>query len=265
MDGVWYFRDSEFPDIEIKTCKDSVHSSKKHAHAELSIGLVEKGVSMNEWDGRKFEISSGYLVVIPPEMIHKCSPRSYGSWQFKMLYISPSWLKIAFGLQTVEYIPTVKRLNKKDLEQTTNLFQILLSNLPIIQKESCLIHALSGLLSFGGLLEGDPGFSDYHNTSAFKLSREYMQENFRDRITLDNLAKVSGISKYHLIRLFNEKCGISPHGYLTMLRINQAKKELLKNKSIAEVSSGVGFYDQSHFSKTFKQYVGITPEYYRRA
>ncbi|SHJ01645.1 AraC family transcriptional regulator [Desulfosporosinus lacus] len=265
MTGVWYFRDSEFPDIEIKSCSDSVHSSKKHAHEELSIGLVEKGISVNEYEGQMFEASPGYLVIIPPEVIHKCSPQSYGCWQFKMLYIRPSWLKVAFGLQTIDYISTVKMLDKNNLKQTTNLFRILLSKLPTIQKESCLIRELPRLLSFGFLLEGDQESFDNHNIRALKLSREYMEDNYLDRITLDNLANVSGLSKYHLIRLFNKMCGISPHGYLTMLRINHAKKELLKNISIAEVAANVGFYDQSHFSKTFKQYLGITPDYYRRA
>lgn len=265
MTGVWYFRDSEFPDIEIKTCSGAVHASKKHTHEELSIGLVEKGTGVDEYEGRMFVVGPGHLVIIPPEMVHQCSPQSYDSWQFKMLYIHPSWLKITFGLQTVDYIPTVKMLDEKSLNQTTNLFRILQSKLPVIQKESCLIHDLPGLLNFGHLLVGDPEGFDNYNMRAYRLSREYLHENFLERITLDNLAIVSGLSKYHLIRLFNKMCGVSPHGYLTMLRVNHAKKELLKNRSIAEVAVEVGFYDQSHFSKTFKQYMGITPDYYRRA
>lgn len=265
MSGVWYFRDSEFPDIEIKTCNDAVHSTKRHAHEELSIGFVEKGISLNEIEGRMFEIHPGYIVIIPPEMIHRCSPQSYESWQFKMLYIRPKWLKMAFGLQTMDLNPTVKMLDKNAVERTNNLFRILLSEVPNIQKESMLISDLPGLLNFKHLLEGYSGPIDNNNRGAVRLAREYMQENFLEKIDLNNLADVTGLSKYHLIRLFNKIYGISPHGYLTMLRINHAKKELQQNISIADVASQAGFYDQSHFSKTFKQYVGVTPDYYRKA
>ncbi|ODA39483.1 Transcriptional regulator, AraC family [Desulfosporosinus sp. BG] len=262
MIGVRYFRDREFPEIEIKTCTNSVHASKKHAHEELSIGLVEKGTSVYEYEGRMFEVGPSHLVVIPPEIIHQCSPQSYDHWQFKMLYIRPSWLKIAFGIQTLNYIPTSKMLDAKSIKQTKNLFRILLSNLPLIQKESCLIRDLPGLVNFGHLR--DQECFNHYNIEAFRLSQEYLHENFLERITLDNLATITGLSKYYLIRLFNKLCGVSPHGYLTMLRVNYAKRVLLKNKSITDVAAELGFYDQSHFSNTFKQYVGITPDYYRK-
>lgn len=265
MIGVFYFRDSEFPQMEIKTCSDSVHTSKKHTHEELSIGLVEKGISVIEYEGQMFVVGPDQLVIIPPEVIHKCSPQSYESWQFKMLFIRPSWLRIAFGLKTVDSIPTVKILNEIDLKQTSNLFRILLSKSPMIQKESCLIRDLPGLLDLGDLVAEGPECFDNYYTKAFRISREYLHENFLEKITLDNLANVSGLNKFQLIRLFNKTCGVSPHGYLMTLRINHAKKRLLKDMSIAEVATEVGFYDQSHFSKTFKQYMGITPDYYRKA
>jgi len=265
MIGVFYFRDSGFPEIEIKTCCSSVHTSKKHAHEELSIGLVEKGTSVIEYEGQMFVVGPDQLVTIPPEVMHKCSPRSYESWQFKMLFIRPSWLRRAFGLKTIDYVPTVKILNKRNLQQTSNLFRVLLSKSPMIQKESCLIRDLPELLNLGDLVVESPEGFDNYNTKAFRISCEYLHENYLEKITLDNLADVSGLNKFDLIRLFNKKCGVSPHGYLMTLRINHAKKKLLKDMSIAEVATEVGFYDQSHFSKTFKQYMGITPDYYRRA
>ncbi|MDR3543605.1 MAG: AraC family transcriptional regulator [Desulfosporosinus sp.] len=263
--GVSYFRDIEIPEIEIKTCSGSVHASKKHVHEELSIGLVEKGISVFENEDRTFVVGPRHLVIIPPEMIHKCSPRNYENWQFKMLYIQQAWIKKAFGLHTLDYVPTVKRLDEKSLKQILNLFRILLSKLSRIQKETCLIRDLPGILNLDNFTEEDSELYDSHNSKAFRTSREYLHDNYLENITLDNLAVVSGVSKFYLIRLFNKTCGISPHGYLMMLRINYARKELRKDMSIAEIAAGVGFYDQSHFSKVFKQFIGTTPDYYRRS
>jgi len=81
---------------------------------------------------------------------------------------------------------------------------------------------------------------------------------------LDDLERVSGINKFHLIRLFKDEFGIPPHMYQTLLRINYAKRQLRKQKQITEVALEAGFYDQSHFHKVFKSHTGITPEKYEK-
>ena len=82
-------------------------------------------------------------------------------------------------------------------------------------------------------------------------------------IRLNDLAKIANISKYYLIRKFNNCYGLSPHQYITNLRINHAKK-LLKNKmDFASIAIESGFYDQSHFTKCFKEYTGVTPMKYK--
>jgi AraC-like DNA-binding protein len=79
---------------------------------------------------------------------------------------------------------------------------------------------------------------------------------------LQDLVNISGLSKYYLIRKFEQEYGISPHQYLTSLRINHARKIMRRNKNISDVALEAGFYDQSHFTKTFKEHTGITPMKY---
>jgi AraC-like DNA-binding protein len=98
-----------------------------------------------------------------------------------------------------------------------------------------------------------------------KIVRDYLQSCFTEKITLDQLERCSGINKFHLIRLFKAAFKIPPHTYQTLLRINYAKKELRRNETILEVAHKAGFYDQSHFSKTFKSYTGTTPERYQKS
>lgn len=55
---------------------------------------------------------------------------------------------------------------------------------------------------------------------------------------------------------------LPPHAYQNLLRINHAKKELKKRRSIAEIAVDAGYYDQSHFIKAFAKIVGATPQAY---
>ncbi len=98
----------------------------------------------------------------------------------------------------------------------------------------------------------------------FKLKR-YMDTNYSEKITIDDLAKLSNLNKYYLIHAFNKYFGCSPINYLCRTRIRVAK-ELLTNSdlSISNISQSAGFSSQSYFSQCFIKDCGISPRDYRR-
>ena len=79
------------------------------------------------------------------------------------------------------------------------------------------------------------------------------------------MARKVYISPYYLSHLFREELNITFLEYLTMVRMEEAKK-LLKDTSlsIVAIASQVGYEDASYFSKVFKKYVGISPAQYRK-
>lgn len=79
------------------------------------------------------------------------------------------------------------------------------------------------------------------------------------------MARKVYISPYYLSHLFREELNITFLEYLTMVRMEEAKK-LLKDTSlsIVAIASQVGYEDASYFSKVFKRYVGISPAQYRK-
>lgn len=93
----------------------------------------------------------------------------------------------------------------------------------------------------------------------------YIKGNYEKPLTLDQLADVVGMSKYHFARQFKRHTGFSPHEYLIKQRI-QESKILLKNTnlSVEVVSHRVGFESVSHFIQTFKKSEGVTPLRFRR-
>ncbi len=92
--------------------------------------------------------------------------------------------------------------------------------------------------------------------------RDYLHEHYAEQVQLTDLEQVSGWTKFHLIHRFTKRYGLSPHKYLLNLRVSAAKRLLRKRISATEVAYQTGFFDQSHFIKTFKGMTGITPKAY---
>jgi AraC family transcriptional regulator len=70
------------------------------------------------------------------------------------------------------------------------------------------------------------------------------------------------LSTYHFARLFKHSVGLSPYQYVLQNRVERAKKliGILANPRLTEIGLQVGFYDQAHFTKAFKQIVGVSPK-----
>ncbi|MGF1516082.1 MAG: helix-turn-helix domain-containing protein [Elainellaceae cyanobacterium] len=93
---------------------------------------------------------------------------------------------------------------------------------------------------------------------------DYIQSRMDQEISLADLAKVAEISAYQFGKRFKQSTGLPPHRYVIEKRIERAQ-ELLKQGDLAIVDVGqlVGFYDQSHFTHTFKRRTRFTPRQYR--
>ena len=74
---------------------------------------------------------------------------------------------------------------------------------------------------------------------------------------------VLGLSKSTLLRAFVQAKGVTPYRYLEAIRIQKAQQFLGHGLSPAEAALHTGFADQSHFTKTFSRFIGLTPGLYR--
>ncbi|HEY9738451.1 MAG TPA: AraC family transcriptional regulator [Trichocoleus sp.] len=94
------------------------------------------------------------------------------------------------------------------------------------------------------------------------LARDYLHAHYASDVSLETLAGIAGLSRFHFCRVFRKTLGASPSAYQTHLRIAEAKKLLIQELPIAKVAAIAGFYDQSHFGRHFKRLVGVTPKRY---
>lgn len=108
--------------------------------------------------------------------------------------------------------------------------------------------------------------ASYSDHPSLRKAMDYIHDDFSKELDLDTLSRVSGISKYYLIRLFREYVGLTPSHYIADYRLRQAEL-LLRNSSfeVTEIAFEVGFGSLGTFERLFKKKYGITASEFRKS
>ncbi len=102
------------------------------------------------------------------------------------------------------------------------------------------------------------------NQAAVERAVAHMKLHLDEPLDLDHIARIAGLSKFHLVRVFDEVTGTTPHHFLACLRVQRAKELLLEpQRSITEVCLEVGYSALGTFSTTFSALVGLSPQEFR--
>jgi AraC family transcriptional regulator len=113
--------------------------------------------------------------------------------------------------------------------------------------------------------EAGPRFRGGLPGGALGRVREYIDDHLGERISLGELAREAGVSRFHFARQFRLSTGESPMEHLRRVRIERSKSILqTRNATIAEVAARLGFSDQSHFTRIFGRLVGVSPGSFAR-
>ena len=92
---------------------------------------------------------------------------------------------------------------------------------------------------------------------------EHILLHYREKISLDDLADLTGMSKFHLCKKFKDRTNSSIVNYMLQVRIDKAKELLVRNRNkVFVVANLVGFNDVSYFNRTFKKLTGLSPTEY---
>jgi AraC family transcriptional regulator len=91
-------------------------------------------------------------------------------------------------------------------------------------------------------------------------AKALLQQRFRERLQLDDIARSLYVSPYHLCRLFREETGVPIHSYLNRLRLREALEPIAEGKTdLSELAAGLGFSSHSHFTAAFRKELGLSP------
>lgn len=100
------------------------------------------------------------------------------------------------------------------------------------------------------------------NTTSIQELINWTQVHYKQKVSLDEVAKMMGYSKFYFCSRFKALTGITYLNYLNSVRVSNACLLLQDNQSIQEVCSACGFENESYFVQVFKKYTHITPHQY---
>jgi AraC-like DNA-binding protein len=270
IQNVTFWRDPQLPGVETARVCRSRHVFPKHAHDGVyAIGLMEKGGSYCLEPGdEKTLVTTGQIALINPGQVHSGVPAGDRSISYRMLYVDRDLMHDAacevgqcegvvpeFGPMVVDNPGLHRRL--------VGVCRIVAAHGTRLEKESLLWEALSELVADYGDIRC-PVHADGCRRSV-RRARALLSEDLDNKLSLADVARSVGLSRYHLLRVFKRAAGISPHVYRTQCRIDRARRLLRANMPISQVALETGFTDQSHFTNKFRQFTGATPGQYTAA
>ena len=103
------------------------------------------------------------------------------------------------------------------------------------------------------------------NSRQCTMVRRYIDNHYKEPLTLDLLAEKANVNKYYLSHIYKEAYGISPISYMISCRIQEGKRLLADTDlSLSQISVILGFSSASYFSQSFRKAEGISPAEYRK-
>jgi AraC-like DNA-binding protein len=100
------------------------------------------------------------------------------------------------------------------------------------------------------------------SSEGIQRALRHIELHFGQRLSLAELAEMAGLSVWRFATVFRQKVGLSPHRYICRLRVQRAQALIRDGMAPATAASEAGFYDQSHLSRHFKNWCGMTPGQY---
>ena len=235
-----------------------------HFHEYYVIGLIQNGQRHLSCKNKDYIVAAGDLLLFNPRDNHTCEQLDGKPMDYRSINIQPEIMsKAVFEITGKAYLPyfTSQVIFHSELVPLLEeLHLMIMQEEKDFRKEEIFFFLLEQLIEE----YTEQGMPLQKSEQSMEAICAFLEQNYMKSIALDDLCKLTGLSKYYLLRTFTKQKGISPYSYLETIRIDKAKKLLEQGVAPIDTALQTGFNDQSHFSNFFKKFIGLTPRQYMR-
>lgn len=252
---------------------------------DYELVYIEYGNFKLIYDGTAYDIKKGDILLIPPEISHCFDGTGYADISqphihFDMVYdLNSEAVEICF--RDINAIPPEERrlIRKNIFPRKTSPFLNVSDKNRFLRKFYGVINAyeehkeyyqleckskMTELIAEILKAEELTDFKSAERNNIISNLKNYIDENYKENITLEKLEKQFNYNKYYLLRKFKEKYGASVIEYSNNLKLECAKKMLLDNYTVNEIAENLSFSSIYSFSRFFSSREGISPLNYRK-
>ena len=227
-----------------------------HRHDTYAIGVTLHGVQSFRYRGTTHHSLPGQVIVLHPDELHDGGAGTEDGLRYRILYLEPSLMLDCLDGASLPFV--------RDAVVTDRGFcTTLLSALGPIDQElddlflgDFIAQLMQGLARHAGQ-PAKPLMRPAWR--AARLARDYLEDNMARSVRSEELEAVTGLDRYALSRHFRAAFSTSPHRFLVMRRLQQARRMIEIGEPLAQIAIAAGFSDQSHFNRQFKKAFGVTP------
>ncbi|MEU0677338.1 AraC family transcriptional regulator [Streptomyces sp. NPDC006172] len=245
--------------VEVFHAHFTDHAYPMHVHDAWTLLIVDSGAVRYDLERHEHGTPHDTVTLLPPHVPHNGSAATPGGFRKRVLYLDASVL----GVDLIG--PAVDGPDLRD---------------PVLRRRVGQLH--SALTGPGGELEADsrltligerlrshlrprgPVEAVRRDPVLARRLRELLDERVLQGVALDEASRLLGAHPAHLVRAFSAAYGIAPHQYLMSRRLERARGLLLGGVPPGDVAVASGFFDQSHLTRHFRKWVGVTPGRFAR-
>jgi AraC-like DNA-binding protein len=259
LDAAEFKRPAHREGVELYRAHIVRHAFEPHTHEAFGLGAIESGVERFRYRGEDHLAPADTLVLMNPDELHTGRAETLAGWRYRMAYIDAPVLEELSGERGWWFAEAVGR----DAPRAQRISRLLRQ----------LWHAREPL-AFDGLLQDlvdelRPAARRAAPSRDGAMPRftpviELLRERLAERLTLDELAAVAGLSPFHFQRQFKRAHHATPQQMLMALRLFEAKRRLAAGDAPADVAAACGLTDQAHLTRAFARRYGVTPARYQQ-
>lgn len=251
-----------------------------HRHFNFEIMRVDFGSGVYTAQNREFPILPGDIFVFSCSEVHSITDIGPDGLKITNLHFHPQFLcgglpdrgsRINLSFCFSHHPDFSNRIPAKNAQKLSPLFSALRSELSCPDRETAL-SAGALLQLFLISLARDYGYSDdradggTEQMQSLRHILDYIDEHFSEKITLQELSALAGLTPPYFSAFFKQAMGISLWNYISSRRIDRAIQLLAsgdRKRNMLDVAAECGFNNSANFNKTFKKFTGVTPREYK--
>jgi AraC-like DNA-binding protein len=270
-DWVRYWRCADQP-VEAMHAHFEQHVYHRHSHESYSFGVTEHGAQSFTCRGSAHTSGAGMVMAFNPDDPHDGWAGAEDGFTYRMVHIGPAL--VAGVLEDITGRPAALPLFADPvvcdpvLSRNVRALHLgLMRGATALRRDELLAVAVGSAVRRAARTRLEaPDLSPGRDGGAIAgKARQLISERYAGDITASDLAQAAGRSRFTVHRAFLSAYGMAPSDYQRQLRLRAARRLIARGIPISQAAAQSGFADQSHLTRWFGRYYGITPACYVRA